>query len=1235
MDTAQGVVRGPGKKRGPKTVHVQLADSQPPEGPVNPTPSRLQHAPENQDVSSLNTPGNHAQDADKYNDVSPVPLSHPQPHTGISTESGTQHDLKDTRRREAAEEEERQGKAVEAEPRRREVEENEEGKKEDERHRDKPRRRHQDASSIPDKPKHVAYADSQPNYEIHEPKPIPFKSRLPEIPDDSAILSFSSGLPYLAGKSVENEPQSSRTGTTHSAIPVTINQDALTDNGFGTSTPENDPFLSRERDPYLRQVVTSYGVTDSTFVSYKMQQHEPERTLPALHRRAKTKDLAPPPAKILQQKDIDRSQNAGTQSKVQTKDLKGSRRKVENTIGVEEPKTGQSRSKGRERQQTSIGGPHNRPPLESPGGTRSGVPIGRSPTPIKERTKSKRHARSPSKDYIHPSSSDTGNIDSTNASGRAPQIEAREMNVNPSAELERASSKPNARRTPKDPKRADSARTAKNKSASSKISTSSRIFQDGKENDGLYTSSSDSYPQPSRSHASGNDDLHNVASKNRETSQSSPEPASNGRPGTSHERSERSDSVKDQHLPKEPVVEFKPKLESKTRNGRNANLPDSDSDNYSGSDDRAAFGSSASLAAKGKSSPPPATNIDPRVGFKDTPDSASSSPPPSKPNLTASPAKAGLKSWMRNLSSQRLGMGIFVALVGVCILSMGSSGSGGSGLTSLAGGGIFLVVLAALGLWAWYKNGKTSRKEQDASATEEKDAVGGNAELADGNNKGKDEDGDDNSSDSDDDHDKANGDRKSKDGRNTSNGKMDDHAADHDHNRDLLKKCQLLHKQAEDRALKLFPDVPRNLVLDALDDYTRAPWTEAEPRSIKELKKADKDVWKKKNPHAEKSYSRHFGPLQDELRKEAKKLFAGLLRCNGAYLSGDQFRVELMFEAPIAIRVTAFPGERLTVKPSVEKEQERWYKGLDTLISMKKCWDDLRVPDLPNMPPIETICIRPPADFTLNKFERICGLRVGTRAYHQELKEFVQACSVERHIGEFATGHRRAWILDLFLKTRPSCIQIDFLPHRRYQAVDLDWNVLSSTSTSRHIDRFGDVIRAVEDYTRKNSLEMLDVGPCLPLNKSGIQSTESLLKKVAGQFSFAQVKVRILRLGLEDPSIMGPGKFSEANDVAKTLCNPEVDALDLFQPRPDTAAKSFLLDTVNEEQAKTFKKHVASEFERRIVDNVDMAQKLLHFMRLAHHSVRNQRPCPHTWTEQEYKRLEERLAVRLSERSAK
>lgn len=203
--TSHSLLLTASKYSGPKPVHVQLADSQPPEGPVNLTPSRLQHAPENQDVSSLNTPGNHAQDADKYTDVSPVSSSDPQPHTGIiaspisSTESGTQHDLKDTRRREAAEEEERRRKAVEAEPRRREVEENEE--------------------RIPDKPKHVAYADDHLNHEIHEPKPIPFESRLIEIPDDSAILSFSSGLPYLVEKSVENEPQRRRTGTTHSAIP--------------------------------------------------------------------------------------------------------------------------------------------------------------------------------------------------------------------------------------------------------------------------------------------------------------------------------------------------------------------------------------------------------------------------------------------------------------------------------------------------------------------------------------------------------------------------------------------------------------------------------------------------------------------------------------------------------------------------------------------------------------------------------------------------------------------------------------------------------------------------------------------------------------------------------------------------------------------------------------------------------------------------------------------------------
>jgi hypothetical protein len=196
-------------------VHVQLADSQPPEGPVNLTPSRLQHAPENQDVSSLNTPGNHAQDADKYNDVSPVSSSHPQPHTGIvsspisSTESGTQHDLKDTRRREAAEEEERQRKAGE-EPRRREVEENEE--------------------RIPDKPKHVAYADDHLNYEIHEPKPIPFTSRLLEIPDESVILSLASELPYVASS-----------GRSSPIASMGVGQDREEDGAHGSRQGTPDP----------------------------------------------------------------------------------------------------------------------------------------------------------------------------------------------------------------------------------------------------------------------------------------------------------------------------------------------------------------------------------------------------------------------------------------------------------------------------------------------------------------------------------------------------------------------------------------------------------------------------------------------------------------------------------------------------------------------------------------------------------------------------------------------------------------------------------------------------------------------------------------------------------------------------------------------------------------------------------------------------------------------------------
>ncbi|KAJ9117649.1 hypothetical protein QFC22_004500 [Naganishia vaughanmartiniae] len=936
---------------------------------------------------------------------------------------------------------------------------------------------------------------------------------------------------------------------------------------------------------------------------------------------------------------ISRVPSASLQSFVSRQDEYRPLTNSSETPGSLEPRVSTTSSP---RHKTGVKDALNKDMLKTKGGNRDEPGRTRSTGSAGKRKEPTPRAQSPSNARLYASSG----AEPRTISPRVVQANTDGSSKDTSPKIDDASKKLNVHLASGQSRGGDPKREKHRSGSSSRISTSRHRHREYNGNKVISFTSDDSDQQPGRSQTSGKGHIHDADSKNR-----NPPPDFEDPTGVDSAHSDGAGAKQDS-----PKATGRDKSTPLSRRESESSSPPSTSRSPVRKEDPHDSDSSYEIRddppASSNSAKPPTTTKSPAEDpLRASDKSSGASPPPPISKPTGSPAITGLKMWIANLSSQRLGVGIALAVAIVCVLSSGSGGPSGSGLTRLAGGGIFLVALAAIGLWAWYQNSSKGKER-------ERNSVEGSTDSVDGRNKERDGDGGDDPSDSEDEGNDGNGkgDRKGKHSRNLSNGRTDSH----DRDRDMSEKCHMLHQQAEDRARELFPEVPRHLVLNALDVYAKAPWTKTttEVRTenskdrtrtrtktedgIRELEKAVKEVWKE-NPHG-KSFSKHFEQLDHQLREEARELFAGLLSCNGAYLSGDLFRVELMLEVPIAIRVTTFPGERLIARPgenkkdgvkqSYHKEKENWYKGLETLSMMKKRWDKLPLPDVPEMPPVEIVCVRPPADFTPNEFERIRRLEVDSSAYRKEKRAFGRACSAQRNAGDFAQGPRREWILDLLLTTRPDCVQIDFLPHRRHQAEILAWNDLSSTSTFRHIGRFVDVIGALSDYTSKHELGMLDVGPCLPLTKDGVRTSASLLEKFAGKFSFKTARVKILRVGLEDPSVLRPD-FSEANEVAMTLCDLEVEALDMFQPLSEGAIPSFLLETVNMEQVETYKKTVASEFERRLISNLYVATKLLHFMGQSYYALPNQRPCPRIWPPGEWQILDDRVAAVLKEKAGK
>ncbi|KAJ9092887.1 hypothetical protein QFC21_006599 [Naganishia friedmannii] len=1347
---------GPGKKRSnrPRDDSDARNDSRDPgpQGAVNSVPEII-------DPASL---PNKVEPLGKVEPVSPVSSSwkhyldsKAQISPVSSLESGTHYAPKKTRREAAGEEERRQHEDAGEERRRRKAAKEErlrfkaaeEGKRRREAANEEDRRRVKDVVSSPEEPKYTAFAEPGLNGMLHGPQPESGKYHALVMAEnqgaagnhgDNGLLSFSSGLPYLA-----SEPRS------RPATPLDLKQDSKISGALGSRKGMPDPArpqkIAKKKGRTSRDDVETWDPTSRSHSADEMhnraqaagdlepaKQDEtpysgveaPDARLDNISRssnsRAEDRALGDRDAEIEKRKVRNPEAKKRAQERRQRKVKKREERKNRDNVDSYEIHPAEDRADEHDVSRTpSSTALHHAAPYEEHGKdpVAGGAPspklstrLGSSPrietrstpaqipknVPSWNRDLGKRVSsdeavpykpRKQPKDFTIPSESqstddahnrtndvrDTVSVQGAIVSsreipnGEGGSHEGRDAAARRSSEQKERSERRGKRGEQTNPQQSPAPKQKQKGGADDGVSGASRESSPSRldysadktkkdvrssSNDDLYALPSDSEPPPGHGQTSRKGRRHDAAKKDRNASRRSSTLGSDLATDVEAVHFKRRGSEQDLLRPPKATgrvnSEHKSKRERNTSGGlslsdrsreKRGDLSDSD-------DDEPLYDPSASRDGKWKSATPPTPTKEPLVGLDDLLNATGkpfTSTLPLRGKATVSPAKPSFKSWIGNVSAQPLGFGIILALAAVGVLGFGSGGSGGSGLTSLAGGGIFLVALAALGLWAWYKNGIKLDKQRDTAAAEDTDPLEGGKETADGDNKRKDDGCGDSPSDSDDDDKEGKGGRKGKHSRNLSDGEVDGH----DRNRATSEKCHLLHQQAEDRALELFPGVQRDLVLNALEDYTRAPWPKPEDsiRSIKILKKAAKEIWKEENPH-ERDYSKHFEPFRNALEEEARKLFAGLLSCSGAYLSGNLLRVELMAEAPMAIRVTAFPGERLFARPggnredgvkqSFHREKQNWFEGLTTLCRMKKGWDKLMLLDLSEMPPIEIVCIRPPADFTPNEFERIKKLRVGSPEYKKEKYKFARACSVQRKVGDYAQGDRREWLLKLFEETLPFCLQPDFLPHLRCQAEELGWNDLSSTSTLRHIPCFGDVIEAIQDYMKRHELGMLDVGPCIPLAKDGIRTEKSLLKKVAGKISFRELQVQILRLGLGDPSKLRQGGFSEANEVARTMCDPAVGALDLFQPRPDVAARSFLLETVNKEQVETFKEHVESDFTRWIIDNVVVAEKILSLMKRAHYALPGQRPCPRIWPERdECRKLDERLAARLQEMSVK
>lgn len=367
-------------------------------------------------------------------------------------------------------------------------------------------------------------------------------------------------------------------------------------------------------------------------------------------------------------------------------------------------------------------------------------------------------------------------------------------------------------------------------------------------------------------------------------------------------------------------------------------------------------------------------------------------------------------------------------------------------------------------------------------------------------------------------------------------------AADFFHAEDTLLKDA--HEQIRD----LFPEYDLQiLAFPVFLDLVQAPWQEPDPRTARRLRKEAKKHWGQ-------DHKDRLDAALDSLRDIAVRLFADYLKVEdrGAYLTGELLRVEMMSD-PDAIRISVFLGDNSEGTDSSEKAN--WERGLRTIEDLPDKWSEM----FPNqtMPPIEIVACRPPADFDSTRFQflRDCAKAPG-RIDRQSRKRYEgvqQQWLTAKSRGMSLLGARKLvgrgsdeqdrMLLDLFKLTQPPRITIDYLPHRHRQADILGWSRAKLPSRLQRASCFRHVARACAAYTKDHDLDILDLGPCLPMEQDGKEKDE----RESPHFAFSETRANILRISLdESPGSRDANGATEAECLAATLCQPEKGMLSMF-----------------------------------------------------------------------------------------
>ncbi|KAJ9098357.1 hypothetical protein QFC20_005982 [Naganishia adeliensis] len=442
---------------------------------------------------------------------------------------------------------------------------------------------------------------------------------------------------------------------------------------------------------------------------------------------------------------------------------------------------------------------------------------------------------------------------------------------------------------------------------------------------------------------------------------------------------------------------------------------------------------------------------------------------------------------------------------------------------------------------------------------------------------------------------------------------------------DVDQEDKLL-QDAQEQVKELFPHRHmQSAAFTVFYDLLHAPWQDPDPESLQRLRELERKEW------GTNYRSKHKAAFES-MREVAVQLFADYLQVQdrGAYLSGELLRVEVMSDHA-AIRISAFPGENLDVNADMSREKANRQRGLQTIRQLPDEWSQL-FPDQ-EMPPIDIVACRPPADFDVRQFQflRECAkaprqLDMRARKRYQGFKEKWLSCksrglplSGVRRLADGVRDDTRAYMIhDLFELTEPTRIVIDYLPHRHRQAEALGWANTSTPTQLRRASCFSDVAKACAAYTQNNRLDILDLGPCMPMEHRSSEASRT----GDMSFAFSKTRVGILRIALDDcpDSTQGDG-VSEVECLAATLCDRTKGMLPMFTG--DTPA--WLVPHVGSDKQKTdFKDTVEGLLFARSTKSFRVKQ-LLALMSRACSTTEASASSNRLWSDAEIRELESLL----------